>query len=538
MLIQKKYIILPYNNRMTLKHLEFYDGDDLIFDFRIKLDFFTCECLAYINVEPYIGRDISIRFFASEENIIPIDTQEADAVPFALQQTDEIPKCSNMDNRYRPYIHFTTPYGWLNDPNGLVYADGVYHMFYQHNPAGTERENMHWGHAVSSDLFHWEHLGNALCPDNKGTVFSGSAIADRKNLLCLRKKETPLLLFYTAAGGTSRLSEGEPFSICLAYSTDGGRTFERYAGNPLLPNIVKNNRDPKVVWCPPLESYVMALYLEKSQYCLLSSENLLDWRVFQSFTLPGDSECPDIYPLCLNHDPQQTYWVFSGASDHYYVGKFTDGQFVSTQPVKRLHYGTCSYAAQTFSGAPDGRCIRFSWQRIEFLSAPFNGQLSIPGELQLCEIENEIYLCLWPVRELENISGNMQVYRKIVLPGGAGKPFICSVPRGALDIFIQAEYQPDCVLRINVFGAEVVCDMTRNQLHCADSVSPITIKQKQLKLRMILDKNSIELFADQGEFYISSKITCDYHLNWLQLQSDTQAAIQTLRIYKLQLEGI
>lgn len=243
------------------------DGfDDLIFDFRIKLDFFTCECLAYINVEPYIGRDISIRFFASEENIIPIDTQEADAVPFALQQTDEIPKCSNMDNRYRPYIHFTTPYGWLNDPNGLVYADGVYHMFYQHNPAGTERENMHWGHAVSSDLFHWEHLGNALCPDNKGTVFSGSAIADRKNLLCLRKKETPLLLFYTAAGGTSRLSEGEPFSICLAYSTDGGRTFERYAGNPLLPNIVKNNRDPKVVWCPPLESYVMALYLEKSQY--------------------------------------------------------------------------------------------------------------------------------------------------------------------------------------------------------------------------------------------------------------------------------
>lgn len=110
MLIQKKYIILPYNNRMTLKHLEFYDGGDLIFDFRIKLDFFTCECLAYINVEPYIGRDISIRFFASEENIIPIDTQEADAVPFALQQTDEIPKCSNMDNRYRPYIHFTTPY--------------------------------------------------------------------------------------------------------------------------------------------------------------------------------------------------------------------------------------------------------------------------------------------------------------------------------------------------------------------------------------------------------------------------------------------
>ncbi len=540
MLIRRKYLVVPYNNRMVLKQLEFYENGMLLCDFSVKLDFLTPECLAYVDMEAYLGKELDVicRMPGSVLSLTD-ESQEGGDSAFVLEQVDAVPEPDAQARRYRPHIHVTAPYGWLSDPNGLVYADGVYHMFYQHNPAGTEGQNMHWGHAVSRDLLHWRHLQDALHPDEKGTIFSGSAIADIKNVLRLQQKETPLLLFYTAAGGQSRISASEPFTIGLAYSLDGGRTFQKYPGNPLLPNIVNNNRDPKVTYCAPLKAYVMALYLEDSRYCLLSSENLLEWRMFQSFTLPGDSECPDLYSLCLEQNPQKQYWIFSGASDYYYVGEFQNGQFVSSQPVKRLHYGSCSYAAQVFSNMPDGRRVRLSWQRVEFPSAPFNGQISIPSEVRLCVLENECYLCLRPVKELEAITRQKENYSMVSLsPDTEDGQFRCFVPRGALDVFLQTDYQAGCVLRMDLFGVTVICDMTKNQLLCGGSVSPITIKQKQLRLRMILDKNSIELFLDEGEFYISDRITCDYHLNSLRLQSSGPMVVRNIRTALLQLEDL
>ena len=538
MLIQKKYLALPYNNRMVLKQVSFYESNVLQFDLKIKLDFFTPECWAYIDVEALIGKNIKLVCkIAEDSNASSGFTDEIDedsVLPYMPEQTDTIPFDNN--GKYRPYIHFTAPYGWLNDPNGLVYADGVYHMFYQFNPAGVERENMHWGHAVSRDLLHWENLDVALFPDEKGFVFSGSAIADKENILGLKGQNTPILLFYTAAGGTSERSRGEGFTVSLAYSADGGQTFTRYEGNPLLPSITSKNRDPNVTWCEALNSYVMALYLEDSRYALLSSDNLIDWKVFQIFTLPGDSECPDLYPLSLDDDPAHTYWVFSGGSDYYYVGQFQDGQYISTQPVKKLHYGTASYAAQTFSNLPGGRVLRFSWQRVELAQAPFSGQISVLGELKLKSIENEIYLCLTPVSEIDSIAKENQIFNKFVV--SQENEFVKRVPRGALDISIDAQYTPGNILNIDVLGVSIICDMNKNQLRCGDSVSPMTIKQKKFKLRIILDKNSIEIFLDEGEFYVSNMVTCDYNLNFLRMQSNREVSVNTLSVAQLQLEEI
>lgn len=539
MLIRKKYIALPYNNGMVLKQVSFIENDILQFDLKIKLDLFTPECWAYVDVESLIGKNIKLVFTNAEspgnlQSQFVDEINENEQYPYMLEQLDDIP--IDYNNKYRPYVHFTAPYGWLSDPNGLVYADGVYHMFYQFNPAGVERENMHWGHAVSRDLLHWDNLDVALFPDDKGFIFSGSAVADKDNIMGIKEQCTPIMLFYTAAGGTSERSRGEPFTVSLAYSVDGGHTFTRYEGNPILPNIAGKNRDPKVVWCTSMNCYVMALYLEDSRYCLLSSENLVEWKVFQIFTLPGDSECPDLYALTLDGDNSCEYWVFSGASDYYYVGQFQDGQFVSTQPVKKLHYGKSSYAAQTFSNLPGSRVLRFSWQRVEFPQVPFSGQLSILGELKLKNIENELYLCLWPVDEINNIACKNQVFNRVNI--SKDNEFIQGVPRGALDIFIEASYIPGAIVTIDVLGITITCDMVKNQLCCAESISPMSIKQRKLRLRIILDKNSIELFIDEGEFYMSNKIICDYNLNYLRMRANSDVLIKTLSIAQLQLEDI
>ncbi len=152
----------------------------------------------------------------------------------------------------RPQFHFTPARNWMNDPNGLVYYRGEYHLFFQHNPFGRQWGNMTWGHAVSPDLVHWRQLPNAIEPDRLGTIYSGSAVVDRDNTTGFQQgREKPLVAIYTAAGGSSPQSQGQPYTQCLAYSTDRGRTWTKYAGNPVLPHVIGENRDPKVIWYPP-----------------------------------------------------------------------------------------------------------------------------------------------------------------------------------------------------------------------------------------------------------------------------------------------
>lgn len=539
MIIEKKYLALPYNNHMATKKVYFYEENTLKFDLKIKLDFYNPECFAYINVERFIGKSINILYTSasfSENNIDFYEKIDENInfpnIPF---QIDSIPE-NDADKKRRPYIHFTTPYGWLGDPNGLVYADGIYHMFYQLNPAGLEKENMHWGHAISRDLLSWQNLDIALSPDEKGFMFSGGGIVDKGKLIEAKNGYSPILLFYTSAGDTSILSKGEPFAVCMAYSQDGGKTFIKYPGNPILPNIARHNRDPKVVWCEQMGKYIMALYLEKSRYCLLSSENLTDWKVFQVFHLPGDSECPDLFQVCFDSDPKNNYWVFCGGSDHYYVGKFQDGLFVSSQTTKKLHYGKNSYAAHTFTNLPNGRAVRLSWQRIELEGAGFRGQISMPTELKLVTIENEIYLCLWPIEEIDKIARNYKIFDKILLSNEDS--FVQTVPRGAIDVYLETEYAPDTVLNMEILGVNVTCDMVKNQLLCSGSVCPLTIRQKKLRLRLILDKNSIEIFVDEGQFYMSNAVTCDHNLNYIHLKANNSFVVKTLSVAQLQLEEI
>lgn len=319
-------------------------------------------------------------------------TFTVDGVPYAPELTD---KQTFAPDAERPAIHFTPADGWQNDPNGCYFDGKLYHMFYQSNPVDPGWGNMHWGHAVSSDLLRWEHRPLTLAPDEFGTMFSGSAIVDRENASGLGNGTIPpVLLFYTAAGGACEQAAGKRFCQCMAYSTDGGETFVKYAQNPVIPHIVGENRDPKVF--PAGDgTFVCALYLDQNNYALFTSADLLKWTMTQQIRLPGDGECPDLFPLPYAGGMK---WVFMGASRFYYTGDLRNGIFFpdTEQPLRfGIDNADDSYASQTFY-SDDGIRRRIAWSRWQYAGdagLSYQCSMTMPVILSLAEIDGTLRLC-------------------------------------------------------------------------------------------------------------------------------------------------
>ena len=216
---------------------------------------------------------------------------------------------------YRPQFHFTPAKNWTNDPNGLVFYKSVYHLFFQHNPFGTQWGNMTWGHATSRDLVHWTEHAPAIHPDKLGTIFSGSAVVDGANTSGFRTAdEKPIVCIYTSAGGTSPESQGQPFTQSLAFSNDRGATWMKYEKNPVLGHVAGSNRDPKVIWHEPTKKWVMALYLDVNDYALFGSKNLTEWTKLCDVAMLGTRECPDFFELP---------WTVRAAADSGFFGEGT-----------------------------------------------------------------------------------------------------------------------------------------------------------------------------------------------------------------------
>ena len=366
--IKRKYLIFSTNTYASEKHLLLLSNSNEAYKLNIRLDNVSPNFDAYIDVSRFIGQELSI----SSEPSMDIRFREAD--------TMDIPNLYN--EAYRPQIHFTTKNGWINDPNGLIFIDGKYHLFYQHNPCEPRWGNMHWGHAISRDMLHWEETDIALFPDESGTMFSGSAIADEKNLLGLQAGDTPtVLLYYTATS---------PFSQHLAYSTDGLKTIRKMEA-PVIPHIVGSNRDPKVVYCEEWGAYALVLYMTSDTYALFRSDDLINWNKIQDVAISGENECPDLFPLMADDGSRK--WVFIGAHDIYVIGDMRSDGFHPTQESRPLHYGKSAYAGQTFSGLPNGRTVRIDWDRWGINTPRFNGQMSFPAELTLKKVDDIYYLC-------------------------------------------------------------------------------------------------------------------------------------------------
>lgn len=405
---------------------------------------------------------------------------------------------------YRPQFHFTAQRNWINDPNGMVYYGGEYHLFFQHNPKGNEWGNMTWGHAVSSDMMHWEQLPHALHPDTLGTMFSGSAVVDKDNTAGFQQgKEKTLVALYTAAGGTSPESKGQPFTQCLAYSTDKGRTWTKYAGNPVMKHIAAENRDPKVTWHAPTKTWILALYLDKEDYALFSSPDLKNWTRLQTITMLGTSECPDFFEIPVE-ETKTRKWVMTAANGRYLVGDFDGKTFTPETPVLQPDYGASYYAVQTFSDVPDGRRIQIAWMNNgTFPQMPFNHQMSYPCVLTLHNTPDGPRLHRQPIKEIARLYDKKPVtlHNVVVKPGD--NP-LQNLSGDLWDIEAEFIVQDATTFGLRTRGAETRYDVADKTVTSLGRNAPLASIGKRVKLRALVDRTSLEVFGNDGQVSLTS----------------------------------
>jgi len=494
MIIQNQYINLPVKNGAPMRKMRFRVDGEIIRVFDIEL----------ADEEPDFWVFSDVTAFRGQRLVVEVDDLDPGSQALeAIIQGDAIEGAED----HRPQFHFSSRRGWNNDPNGLVYYKGEYHLFYQHNPYGWKWGNMHWGHAISKDLVHWQELPDALYPDSLGTMFSGSAAVDWKNTVGSKVGNVDTLIcFYTAAG--SHVEPQVPYTQCIAYSNDRGRTWEKHAGNPVLAHVVGHNRDPKVIWHEPTAQWIMALYLEKSEerqhYALYASSDLKAWAHLQDIYLPGSGECPDLFPLPVDGE---TKWVFWGADGHYLVGAFDGQAFVpETSPLRAYCGGAekrgSAYAAQTYSDIPaqDGRYIQIAWLRGDIPGMPFNQQMSFPVEMTLRSTAEGPRLCYSPVKEIETLYQEKQTLRDVNLVDDPVR-----LPTGEhdlLDICAEIDVRDATELEFNIRGVPIIYDVKRRELSCSDRTASLKTLEGKLQIRILLDRASVEIFAAGGLVYM------------------------------------
>jgi len=450
---------------------------------------------AFLDLEPFRGRRVMIRID---------DVPQGSRALESIEQGDVIRGAENLyREKLRPQFHFSSRRGWNNDPNGLVYYEGEYHLFYQHNPFGWKWGNMHWGHAVSTDLVHWRELGDALHPDALGTIFSGSAVVDLTDTAGFQKgTEKPIICIYTAAGNTNALSEGRPFTQCIAYSTDRGRTFTKYSDNPVLDHIVAENRDPKVIWYAPESKWIMALYLDENDFALFASADLKHWERLSAVNLLGASECPEFFEIPVEGASGDSRWVFYGGNGLYLVGDFDGIRFTPESGPHPLNFGNCFYASQTFNNIPasDGRRILMPWGRLDSPGMPFNQMIGLPVELTLRTTPEGPRLFTNPVRELESLRTVNRTF-----PGGSiapGENPLDSVEGELFDILLDIEPGRASEIILTIRGVTVSYNVSERRLTCLDRSAPLEPVRGGIRLRLLVDRTTIDIFGNQGRVYM------------------------------------
>jgi sucrose-6-phosphate hydrolase SacC (GH32 family) len=532
--IEKPYLHLPVKNGAPQRLMRFVVEDREVREFVIELADAEPDFWVFADVSAFRGRELQIHV-----DELPAGSQGV----ASIQQADDVPGADCLyQEKHRPQFHFSSRRGWNNDPNGLVYYQGTYHLFYQHNPYGWNWGNMHWGHAVSTDLVHWTELPDALYPDDSGTMFSGSAVVDWHNTAGFQQgSEKAVVVFYTAAGGESPASEGRPFTQAIAYSTDGGQTFAKYAGNPVIPHLEGANRDPKVIWHGPTGRWVMALYLgerdEAHYHALFASSDLRSWTKLREVALAdGGGECPDLFELPVDGDPEKRKWVFSQASGHYLIGSF-DGETFAPEvgPLRWQGDGSAAYAAQTFSDIPaqDGRRIQIAWLTQKLPGMPFNQMMTFPVELTLRTTGEGPRLFVSPVKEIELLHDKRCAWENETLAEGSAN--LLAGLRG--DLFhLRAEFEIGDAQEVGfiIHGVPVFYHAAKQEVTCGKASGALRSVEGRVRLEMLVDRASIELFGNDGETYLVAGMIPPDDKTSLELVSrGGTATVESLEVYEL-----
>ncbi len=478
------------------------------------------------------------------------------------------------NEEYRPQYHFTPEANWMNDPNGMVYYAGEYHLFYQYHPYGLQWGPMHWGHAVSKDLVHWEQLPIALAPDDNGTIFSGSAVVDWNNTSGFQTgTEKPLVAMYTQDKNGTQVQS-------IAYSNDKGRTWTKYSENPVIPNPgLSDFRDPKVFWHEDSQKWVMVL-AAGDRIKIYTSTNLKQWTFASDFgqgqgSHGGVWECPDLFQLPVDGSSTQKKWVLQislgngaaagGSGMQYFVGTFNGTTFVNDNDASKVlwtDYGKDFYAAVSWSDIPasDGRRIWLGWMSNwqyanDVPTSPWRSAMTIPRTLELKTLSEGIRLVQTPVTELQSIRGAVNTWtNKTITPtssnlltgvtgdaveinaefdvsGSTATEFGFNVRKGGSQYTKIAYDKNTAQLSIDrTNSGNVSFNPTFTGKHNA-TMQPVNGK---IKLRIFVDRSSVEVFGNDGQKVLTDIILPNLSSKDLEVYAvNGSAKINSLTVHKL-----
>ena len=444
----------------------------------------------------------------------------------SLQEKKQVSEKKYYNEKYRPQFHFTAKENWLNDPNGCVFYNGEYHLFFQHNPASCEWGNMTWGHAISKDLVNWRQMKHALLPYEDGTIFSGSAVVDTHNDSKLNLEgKAPLIAAFTHAR--------KPFGQAIAFSNDHGLNWQYYdKGRHVVPNqgLDDGERDPKIFRHEPSGKWIMVLWVRKGQVRFFSSDNLLKWKHISDFVGEGFYECPDLIQLPLDGNQGNTKWVLYDAAFNYWVGSFDGNAFEAESGPFQGDHGNNFYAAQTWNNTRD-RVVQIGWMRGgQYPGMPFNQQMSFSCELSLRSTPSGIRLYRMPVKEIAKLrAGNVFVEDHTL---ERGTPLDVGFSSDIFDLELEMIVSSNSSFSIGFCGQEVVYSEAR--IKCLGQKAGLPPVNDRVSLRILVDRTSIELFGNGGEISMSSCFLPSAETGSIVLRAKNGSPrIRTLTLHRL-----
>ena len=527
----QRYLLLPVEEVMPDVRVSMIVNNKEVNVADVRLAVNRVDYFVPLDLSDYAGKNILLKFKLGSNDPIRGKLSAVCCKEMKLSDTFD----TGNREKFRPTYHFSPLYGWMNDPNGMVYKDGEYHLFYQHNPYGSKWGNMHWGHAISKDLINWEHRPDAITPDALGTIFSGSAVVDTDNTAGFGAGA--IVAIYT------QNSDRQVQSI--AYSTDNGRSFTKYENNPVLTSDARDFRDPKVFWHKETQRWIMLLAVGQEMQ-IFSSSNLKDWAFESSFgegqgAHGGVWECPDLFELPVDGTNEKK-WVllcnlnpggpFGGSATQYFVGTFNGKEFANESPsqTKWMDWGKDHYAAVTWSDAPDNRRIAIAWMSNwqyanDVPTSQYRSPNSVPRDLSLFTVDGETYLQSAPSPELLKLR-DISKKRSFKVNGTRTIKDMIAGNEGAYEIELTIENQYADVIGFRLYndkGEEVDMqyDMKEKKFSMDRRKSgdvgfndnfpmltwtAIESGKDELKLRLFVDKSSVEAFVDGGRFVMTNQV--------------------------------
>lgn len=504
--VSARYLILPIQNEGENGKLRLHvDGKIVLgYDLVLATGPESIDWYAFFSIERFNGKRVQV--------VVSTVTE----VSFALiKQSDSIPGEEDFyKEELRPQFHFNTKTGWINDPNGLIYYKGKYHLYYQHNPVGLHAGNMTWGHATSNDLVHWTEQPKVLFPDEKtGLCFSGAMFIDREDRLGRKTgKEEVLVAFYLRT----------EIGLCMAYSNDGGQTFTDFEENPVLKHLGARIDTPRPFWCELTRRWIAPTYdfftndEGEKRRCVgfYSSENLKEWhlesRVEQDDWGDELCGCVDFFQLSVDGDPLNKKWVMIMIDGSYIVGNFDGHVFftlagkpaVIDDRIKSLVILGNYYATMTWHNVANDRRVQIAWMRKEgfYPGMPFNQQFTAPSELTLHSTKDGPRLRMNPIKELEILRVKTYEWTDVLVKVGEDR--ISEIKGDLFDLEIEFEPGAGSVTVFNLRGTKVLYNSKTQTLSCGSLRSKLIPMAGVIRLRILLDRTSIEVYGNDGRVYI------------------------------------